>query len=113
MLITEVLRNDKDCTLSLTCEGHAGEAGSVECAAASILACTVAQIVEASYRHGDLLYPPTVKLENGEAHIKCMCCREEYGELARAFFFAHTGFHLLAFKYPDKVSVNPFEDNGE
>lgn len=118
MIICEIFRNDETHTLSLTCEGHAGSAENPEesriCAGASTLACTVAQLVMAAYHSGQLLYKPVCDLSSGETRIKCVTVTDEdYGELARAFLFAHTGFHLLAFKYPEKVLINPFEDTSD
>lgn len=110
MLITEVKRNDEAHTLSLTCKGHAGEAGSAICGGASLVACTVGQIVAAAHHAGDLLYPPIIELHEGDTQIKCVCTADSYGELARCFFFAHTAYMLLAFNHPDKVSANITED---
>lgn len=93
--------------LRLTVEGHAGSdtiGHDLVCAMASILAYTVAQVVQAMEHHGDLLGKPCIELNEGDATIIFRCKNDDiYAEARHTFFVAKTGYALLAHNYPQYV----------
>ena len=95
--------------LRLTVEGHAGSdtAGhDLVCASASILAYTVAQVVQAMEHHGDLSGKPCIELNEGDATIILRCKDEDiYTEARHTFFVAETGYLILAHNFPQYVEV--------
>ena len=95
--------------LRLTVEGHAGsdtKGHDLVCASASILAYTVAQVVQAMEHHGDLVEPPTLNLEDGDATIVCRA-KDDYifSEMMQDFFVIRTGYAVLAHNYPQYVQI--------
>ena len=73
---------------------------------ASILAYTVAQMVQAMEHHGDLLGKPCVELKEGDATILLRCKNEDiYAEARHTFLVAETGYRLLAHNYPQYVEL--------
>ena len=90
--------------LSLRLEGHAGYAEigkDIVCASASILAYTLAAIVE---NHGIDTY---INLESGDTTIECVCTDHPLMDVIRdAFNFANVGYSLLAHNYPQYVRLN-------
>lgn len=95
--------------LRLTVIGHAGHAPigqDIVCAAASILATTVAQIVKAMESHGDLEEEPLIKLEEGNAVVSCKVKSDElYAEASHTYFVAKVGYSLLAHNFPKYVTL--------
>ena len=95
--------------LCLTVEGHAGadEPGHDPiCASASILAYTVAQVVQSMDNHGDLSGKPSIELNEGSATIVFRCKNEDsYAQAKHTFFVAKTGYALLAHNYPQYVEL--------
>ena len=94
--------------LSLRLEGHAGYAEigkDIVCASATILAYTLASIVET---HG---IDTTIKLESGDIAIVCICTDHPMMDVIRdAFNFANWGYTLLAQNYPQYVDFNTFSE---
>lgn len=90
--------------LSLRLEGHAGyaeEGKDIVCASASILAYTLASLIES---HG---IKSTTNLEGGDATIECECTDHPMMDVIRdAFNFALWGYTLLEQNYPQYVRVN-------
>lgn len=84
-------------------EGHAGYAEhgkDIVCASASILANTLASIVES------LDVESTIKLNSGDSLIECDCKDPtNFIEVKNAFAFAFVGFSLLQHTYPQYVSL--------
>ena len=104
------IRYDRDSReASLELKGHAGQAEvgqDIVCASASILAYTVAQIVEAMHHHGDFASPPTILLDSGNATILCKAKDDDiYAEVLHTFFVVQTGYRLLAHNYPQFVEL--------
>ena len=104
------IRYDRDSReASLELKGHAGQAEvgqDIVCASASILAYTVAQIVEAMHHHGDFVYTPIILLESGRAVIHCKAKDDDiYAEVLHTFFVIQTGYRLLAHNYPQFVEL--------
>ena len=100
-------RDKREC--SLLVEGHAGwaEVGKdLVCASASILAYTIAQIIKGMEHHGDLVEPPTLDLEDGDATIVCRA-NDDYifSEMMQDFFVIRTGYAVLAHNYPQYVQL--------
>ena len=54
--------------------------------------------------HGDLIEPPTIDLESGDATIVCRA-KDDYlfSEMMQDFFVIRTGYLLLAHNYPQFV----------
>ena len=100
-------RDKREC--SLLVKGHAGQAEvgkDIVCASATILAYTIAQVVKAMDHHGDLVEPPTLDLEDGDATIVCRA-EDDYlfSEMMQSFFVIWTGYQLLAHNYPQYVQL--------
>ena len=91
--------------LSLRLEGHAGyeEHGKdIVCASASILAYTLASIVDS------LTDESTIDLSSGDTTIECECKDDEtYIAVANAFHYTQVGYTLLAQNYPQYVRLEP------
>ena len=89
--------------LSLRLEGHAGYAEhgkDIVCASASILAYSLASIVE---MHG---IDVNINLESGNTTIECRCTECPMMDVIRdAFNFANVGYALLQHNYPQYVRL--------
>ena len=90
--------------LSLRLEGHAGYAehgNDIVCASASILAYTLASIVD-SFTDVESI----INLTIGDTTIECICVEEEtYTKVANAFHYTQIGYALLAHNYPQYVRL--------
>ena len=111
-MIKVTFKNDTEQRrLHLSAIGHAGYAPMGEdivCAAASILATTVAQIVKAMEAHDDLEEEPIIKLVEGNAVVSCKVKNKAvYAEALHTYFVAQVGYRLLAHSYPEYVSLIP------
>ena len=100
-------RDKREC--SLLVKGHAGyaEVGKdLVCASATILAYTIAQVIKGMEHHGDLVEPPTLDLESGDATIVCRA-KDDYifSEMMQDFFVIRTGYAVLAYNHPDYVQI--------
>ena len=104
-------------TRSVEMTGHAmtGEAGEdIVCAAASMLAYTLAENVARAYNSGMLRSRPTLTLEDGHALIKCAARAKRrdgaqggfQGTVAMMYTVIRAGFELLERQYPDSVRVS-------
>lgn len=111
-MITAEFKADKgDGSISLRMSGHAGaaEAGKdIICAAASILAYTVAQAMQFMYEQGGLQGKPRVQLNGGDTIIEAKPRDESYAEALHTFFVAQIGFHLLSHNYAQYVRLKSF-----
>lgn len=91
---------------SVTMEGHAGsgEKGhDLVCAAASILACTLASLVN-SMDEGVQAHSSSVELIDGGALISCEPTEDRFHSVRLMFDTICAGFDILAEEYPDNVS---------
>lgn len=98
----------------VTIEGHAysGEPGhDLVCAAASILAYTLADHVQAAESNG-WLHTMTVELAEGAAEISCVPGSEYKGVVGLIFLSLCAGFRLLAATYPENVKYENQEVQG-
>lgn len=101
-----------DTTLTLKVEGHAGQAEKGQdlvCASVSTLVYTLAQYVKWMYEKHQLKRKPLIELEEGNTEITVRPKADYMAEGLHAFFVASTGFHLLAFNYPEYVTFHSFE----
>lgn len=91
--------------LSLRLEGHAGYARrgkDIVCASASILAYTLAYIVDSIDE-----VETAINLKSGDAAIECRCKDEQtYARVADAYNYTKSGYALLAQNYPQYVSLH-------
>lgn len=91
--------------LSLRLEGHAEyaeEGKDIVCASASILAYTLASIVDS------FGIESFIDLKAGDATIECECNDHPMMDVIRdAFNYANVGFALLAQNYPQYVRLEP------
>jgi uncharacterized protein YsxB (DUF464 family) len=89
--------------LALWLEGHAGyaeEGKDIVCASASILAYTLASIVESLDKDA------TISLEPGDTVIECNCLTAyQYTSIKNAFNYTKVGYALLEQSYPQHVSL--------
>lgn len=98
-------------TLVLTLSGHAGAApagADTVCAAASMLAYTVAQEVLEMEGKGKLRKKATIKLDQGAALITCKPKKSTWCEALHLYKVAQTGYRLLAANFPENVQVKTF-----
>ncbi len=95
--------------LCLTVKGHAGageEGHDLVCASASILAYTVAQVVQVMEQDGDLKGKACIELNEGNATIVFRCKDDDsYAEAKHTFFVVKTGYAVLAHNYPQYVEL--------
>ncbi len=107
----KVFFKEDDGRLTLTLDGHAGQADigrDIVCSACSILAYTVAEFVKEAARKGDLEETPEVELECGYACITCEPKEDAYHVLYGAYMYALVGYDLLAKSYPQFVELQQF-----
>ena len=111
MVQAEFFTNKESGSITMKLSGHAGQAKKGEdivCAAASILAYTVAQALQFMYEQGDLQKKPHIRLEEGDTVIVAKPKAESYAEALHTFFVAQVGYHLLAHNYPQYVTLSSF-----
>lgn len=112
----KVTFEEKDKTLTIRLDGHAGQANigqDIVCSSCSILAYTVAQIVKTAATEGDLDAIPVIKLESGDAMISCVPSEDVYGTIKSLYMFAEVGYKLLAHNYPQYVDLTLFGEPNE
>ena len=92
--------------LSLRLEGHAGYAEhgkDIVCASASILAYTLASIID-SFDEVE----PIIDLTSGDTTVECECKDEQtFVKVANAYHYTQIGYALLAHNYPQYVRLMP------
>lgn len=112
MVIAKFEMDESKRAASLHVKGHAGMAAvgsDTVCAAASILAYTLAQNIMIADSRGLLKYKPKVKLNEGDAIITVRARDDEtYAELLSIYLVIQTGYQLLAHNYPQYVAVEMF-----
>lgn len=111
MVKAEFFTNKDSGTITMKLTGHAGQAKKgqdIVCAAASILAYTVAQTLQFMYEEGGLRKKPHLKLEEGNTIIVAKPKAESYAEALHTFFVAQVGYHLLSRNYPQYVELSSF-----
>jgi uncharacterized protein YsxB (DUF464 family) len=116
MVQAEFFTNKEAGSITMKLSGHAGQAKKGEdivCAAASILAYTVAQALQFMYEQGDMRKKPHIKLAEGDTVIVAKPKPEVYAEALHIFFVAQVGYHLLAHNYPKYVTLKSFSDSND
>ena len=111
MLNAEFFTNKESGSITMKLTGHAGQAEygkDIVCAAASILAYTVAQTLQFQYEEGGLKKKPHIKLEPGDTVIVAKPKPERHEETLHTFFVAQVGYSLLAKTYPQYVTLSSF-----
>ena len=111
MVNAEFFTNKESGSITMKLSGHAqqDERGKdIVCAAASILAYTVAQALQFMYEQGELQKKPHIRLAEGDTIIVAKPKPETYAEALHTFFVAQVGYHLLAHNYPQYVSLSSF-----
>ena len=90
----------------VTIQGHAGSGPighDLVCAGVSALALTLAGNV--SYMEAqEAVYGVSIKLEEGNAEIKCSPYRQYKNSVEQVYRSICVGFELLATKYPENIS---------
>lgn len=111
MICVDFRKSEDGKSISITLQGHAGygEKGKdIVCAAASILAYTVAQVVTDLYSRKKLKKKPTVRLEEGNICVVCKPRRGAWSDAMAAYDVAQVGYRLLAESYPENVRVKGY-----
>lgn len=97
---------EKGRNLSLRLEGHAGYAEhgkDIVCASASILAYTLASIVDSFDEVNSV-----IDMTSGDTTIRCKCEDEQtFRKVADVYYYAKRGYALLAQNYPQYVRLVP------
>ena len=109
--MVKVTFTEKGNLLSLRLDGHAGQADAgkdIVCASCSILAYTVAKIVNDALGNGWLETAPIINLDSGGALILCDPNKDRYAEIRHAYEVVQEGYALLAENYPQYVDVKQF-----
>ncbi len=111
MIKAEFFTNKESGSITMRLSGHAGQAEKgqdIVCAAASMLAYTVAQTLQFQYEDDGLKKKPHIKLEPGDSFIVAKPKPERYEEALHTFFVAQVGYSLLAKNYPQYVALSSF-----
>lgn len=90
----------------VTISGHAGsgpEGHDLVCAAVSALALTLAGNV-AYMKAQEAVHGEIIKLEEGNAEIKCVPFRKYKDSVAQVMRSVCVGFELLSTKYPENIT---------
>jgi uncharacterized protein YsxB (DUF464 family) len=114
MVKAEFFTNKESGSITMKLSGHAGQAEKGEdivCAAASILAYTVAQALQFMYEQGELQKRPHIRMEEGDTIIVAKPKEDSYAEALHTFFVAQVGYHLLAHNYPKYVTLSSFGES--
>ena len=99
----------KDDRIFLTCRGHAGYAElgkDIVCAAATMLAYTLAQTAVTLNAEGKLMDDPVISMVSGDADISFTPKAEHRQEGIHVIRVIENGAHCLAANYPDNVQVH-------
>lgn len=109
MIKVKIRKHDPQRYLRLTVEGHAGagEFGhDLVCASSSILASTLAQIVQTMEFNNELEDKPCVELNKGDASIIFRCRNEAiYTRAKHMLDVIETGYLLLEHNHPQFVEL--------
>lgn len=111
MIQAQFQKSEDGKTLIFTVHGHSGQAEpgqDIVCAAASILAYTVAQMVNTMHEDGKLKKHPRIRMDSGDAIITCKPTRQYFNEALLIYSVAQTGYDLLAHNYEKYVRVTKF-----
>lgn len=111
MIKISFFRKADNGSIHFTAKGHAASAPKGEdlvCAAATMLAYTLAQTVQFLWEEGKLKRKPKLSLSDGDATIIATPTEEGYAETLHSFFVVQCGAHILAHNYPKLVQLEHF-----
>lgn len=104
----QVTIGDRDETLWLSMEGHAGAAPKgqdIVCAAATMLMYTAAQAALDMGSRGELQRPPSVKLDEGNACAAFWPKKEALEKGRLVLDVIRRGLEVLGKRYPENVAI--------
>ena len=108
MIEVKFWKNKERGTVHMTMKGHAGTAPKGEdlvCAAATMLAYTLAQTMQFYSETQKLARKPNIRLEDGNAYVVVTPKEEDYAEVLHSFWVVQCGIHVLAHNYPEAVRL--------
>ena len=111
MITASFATNKESESITLRVRGHADAAErgkDIICSAATILAYTVAQVLQFMYEQGELQKKPHVRMVEGNTIIVAKPKPKSYAEVLHTFFVAQVGYHLLSHNYPQHVELHSF-----
>ena len=94
--------------IHMTMKGHAQTAPygqDLVCAAATMLAYTVAQVVQFMDDQGKLKKKPKISIREGNVAIVATPNDADYAEALHAFWVAQCGIDVLAHNHPQNVKL--------
>ena len=97
--------------ISMTVSGHSNygtKGNDIVCSACSILAYTLAAIIESEKENNTFKSDPIIEVGEGELLIACEPEEKHYNEILHAFYVAETGYTLLESNYPSHVKLLSF-----
>ncbi len=106
MITAKFWKDEK--SIHMTLRGHAGAAPKGEdliCASATMMAYTIAQVVEFMHKQGKLVKKPKIRISQGRATIIATPTEDGYAECLHTFFVAQCGVQVLAHNYPQYVKL--------
>ena len=95
----------------MTVEGHSGhgiKGSDIVCSACSILAYTLAAIVESEKKNDVFIREPTIEMKDGRITVECEPNSQHYNEILHAYYVVETGYDLLAHNYPENIELLSF-----
>ena len=108
MITIKFYQKPNEGSIHMALKGHANAAPKGEdliCASATMLAYTVAQVVQFMHEQGKLKKKPKIVLKEGNALIIATPTEEAYAETLYAYWVAQCGVHVLARNYPEYVKL--------
>ncbi len=103
---------EKDGQVHMEMQGHALTAPKGQdlvCAAASMVAYTLAQAVQFLYEQDRLRELPRIRLTDGYVHIVAIPRKCARAETLLTFWVAQAGAYVLERNYPKAVCLSPLE----
>ena len=110
MIHTEFFQ--KDGAVCMEMQGHAMTAPKGEdliCAAATMVAYTLAQAVQFLYEQGRLEEKPKIQIEDGYAFVSASPNGDSLAETLMVFWVSQVGAYVLEHNYPQAVCLMPME----
>ena len=108
MIFARFYQKPSNGSIHMTLKGHAKAAPYGEdliCAAATMLAYTVAQAVQFMYEQGKLKKKPKISIREGNVTIIATPNDDDYAEALHTFWVAQCGIHVLQHNYYNNVTL--------
>lgn len=108
MITVRFYQKPSNGSIHMTIKGHANTAPKGEdmvCAAATMLAYTVAQAVKFMYDSDKLKTKPKIQFKDGEAVVIATPKEDAYAEVLLTYWVAQCGIHVLVHNYPNNVTL--------